>query len=65
VPTNDWITDPFAGINLHQLPRHVAEEFMDMMAEATNCFLFFSLILVMAIGVRPKPELCFLLGRLG
>ena len=42
VPTNenDWIIDPFAGTDLPQLPLHVAEEFMDMIAEATNRITF-------------------------
>ena len=39
---NDWIIDPFACKDLPQLPLHVAEEFMDMTAEATNRISFLS-----------------------
>ena len=38
----NWIIDPFAGKDLPQLPLHVAEEFMDMAAEATNRITFAS-----------------------
>jgi len=40
---NDWIIDSFAGTDLPQLPLHVAEEFMDMAAEATNHITFASI----------------------
>ena len=39
---NDWITDPFSGEDLPQLPTHVAEQFIDMTAEATNRISFAS-----------------------
>ena len=40
---NDWILDPFAGIDLPHLPLHATEEFMDLTTEATNRISFASL----------------------
>ena len=32
----DWTVEPFAITNFPELPQHVAEELMDMTAEASN-----------------------------
>ena len=41
MPTNkqDWMIDPFAVTNFPELPLRVAEELMDMTAEASNRLL--------------------------
>ena len=42
MPTNkqDWMIDPFAVTNFPELPSRVAEELMDMSAEASNRLSF-------------------------